>query len=140
MKNWLGHDIVVGAVVFRGGRQGDSSSFRVGEVDAIDETKRTARVIWHWVPCQRPVWDSDQYEYWHQDDNRYYVEGPSEAHTQKTRYNINDLVRLDDETLERLNKRHKLIKAAIHYKIRKEDFAQFEHDFEMGLIPEYSMP
>jgi hypothetical protein len=37
--NWIGHDIVVGSVVFRGGRQGDSSSFRVGVVDDIDESK-----------------------------------------------------------------------------------------------------
>lgn len=138
MKNWLGHEIEVGAVVFRGGKQGTSSSFRVGVVDAIDEQKRTARVVWHWVPNNRWIWDKDAYQYPHLDDNRYTVSGPSKASTQRTRYSINDLARMDDGLLEYLEKRHRLIESAIHYKIREEDFARFEHDFEMGLVPDFN--
>jgi hypothetical protein len=138
MKNWLGHKIEVGAVVFRGGKQGTSSSFRVGVVDAIDEQKRTARVVWHWVPSNRQVWDKEKFQYPHEDDNRYYVSGPAKASTQRTRYHINDLARLDDGMLEYLEKRHRLIESAISYKIREEDFAQFEHDFEMGLVPDFN--
>ncbi|QGH78302.1 hypothetical protein SEA_TRIBUTE_122 [Streptomyces phage Tribute] len=138
MKNWLGHEIEVGAVVFRGGKQGTSSSFRVGVVDDINEEKRTARVEWHWVPSNRTIWDKDTYQYSHMDDNRYYVSGPAKASTQRTRYHINDLARLDDGMLEYLERRYRLIEAAIHYKIREDDFAQFEHDFETGLVPEYN--
>lgn len=138
MRNWLGHKIEVGAVVFRGGKQGTSSSFRVGVVDAIDEQKRTARVVWHWVPSNRQVWDKEKFQYPHEDDNRYYVSGPAKASTQRTRYHINDLARLDDGMLEYLEKRYRLIESAISYKIREEDFAQFEHDFEMGLVPDFN--
>ncbi|WNM72995.1 hypothetical protein SEA_PERSIMMON_123 [Streptomyces phage Persimmon] len=140
MRNWLGHEIEVGAVVFRGGKQGTSSSFRVGVVDDIDEQKQTARVVWHWVPSNRWIWDKTQFQYSHQDDNRYYVSGPAKASTKRTRYPINDLARLDDGMLEYLQKRYQLIEAAIHYKIREEDFAQFERDFDMGLVPEIPMP
>ncbi|QNN98362.1 hypothetical protein SEA_LILMARTIN_122 [Streptomyces phage LilMartin] len=136
MKNWLGHKIEVGAVVFRGGKQGTSSSFRVGVVDAIDEDKRTARVEWHWVPSNRTIWDTDRYDYSYQDDNRYYVSGPAKASTQRTRYHINDLARLDDGMLEYLEKRYRLIEAAIHYKIQEADFARFEQDFYAGFIPD----
>lgn len=140
MKNWLGHEIEIDAVVFRGGRQGDSSSFRVGVVDHVDEEKRTARVVWHWIPSNRYIWDKRQYQYPNEDDNRYYVSGPSEAHTQRTRYPINDLVRIEDGVLEYLNRRSKLIEAAIYHNVQKDNFAQFERDFEMGLVPEISMP
>jgi len=136
MKNWLGHDIVPGAVVFRGGRQGDSSSFRLGVVDSVDEAKFKARVVWHWVPSHRYIWDKDQFQYPNQDANRYSVEGPAKAHTQKTSYNINDLVRLEDGAIEYANKRDHLINAAMYFKIRKEDFEKFEEDFNAGRVPD----
>ena len=45
MKNWLGQDIVAGTLVYRGARQGDSSSFRVGRV--VDERNNNkVRVTW----------------------------------------------------------------------------------------------
>jgi hypothetical protein len=136
VKNWLGHEIEVGAVVFRGGKQGTSSSFRVGVVDLVDEDKFNARVVWHWVPSNRTIWDKDRFQYPHEDKDKYYVQGPAKASTQRTRYHPNDLARLDDGMLEYLDKRYRLIEAAIHYKIREEDFAQFEYDFNQGSVPE----
>lgn len=136
MRNWLGHDIVEGAIVFRGGRQGDSSSFRVGQVDGIDEAKGKARVQWHWIPGSRYIWDSDQFKYPSEDPNRYTVRGPSKAHTQRTSYPVDDLVRIADDTLEYLQKRHKMIEAAIYFKIRSDDYEHFELDFLSGNVPD----
>lgn len=44
IKNWAGQEIRVGDVVWRGARDGNMSSFRVGRVVAIHEDKRTAHV------------------------------------------------------------------------------------------------
>lgn len=49
MKNWLGHEIAPGVVVYRGARQGNSSSFKVGVVETVNETKGTARVAWKYT-------------------------------------------------------------------------------------------
>jgi len=46
MQNWLGQEITVGDIVYRGAREGDGSSFKVGEVIKVDPAKRTARVAW----------------------------------------------------------------------------------------------
>ncbi|MGY1896185.1 hypothetical protein [Nocardia gipuzkoensis] len=46
MRNWLGQDIKVGAIVGRGARDGNTSSFKVGRVLALNEDKRTARIHW----------------------------------------------------------------------------------------------
>lgn len=136
MKNWLGHEIEVGAIVFRGGRQGDSSSFRIGLVDDMNEEKRTARVQWYWVPGYHYMWDRDAYQYPREDPNAYQIPGPSKASTQRTRYPINELVRVDDNMLDRLARAYKMVEAAKAYKVRQEDYDQFEVDFMMGLIPE----
>lgn len=50
MRNWLGQEIIPGAVVYRGARDGNSSSFKVGVVRTVDEDKRTARVDWKFQP------------------------------------------------------------------------------------------
>lgn len=136
MKNWLGHDIVPGAIVFRGGRQGDSSSFRVGQVDTINESTGKAKVQWHWIPSGRYIWNKDLFKYPSEDPERYTVPGPTNAHTQKTSYPINDLVRIEDGALDYLNKRHKLIEAAIYFNIRRDDFERFELDFLSGNVPD----
>jgi hypothetical protein len=134
MINWLGHDIVEGAVVFRGGKQGTSSSFRVGVVELLREEKATARVQWKYTAGMRTIFLTEAYDY--RDDRNYRVNGPNKAHTQKTNYPINDLVRLDDNTLKYLEQRDKLITAALHYKVPEKDFDQFEYDFNRGVIPE----
>ena len=46
MLNWLGQDVKVGSVVFRGARQGNSSSHKIGVVESINEKTRKARVAW----------------------------------------------------------------------------------------------
>lgn len=51
MKNWLAQEIEVGSKVYRGARDGNSSSFKVGIVSKLNEEKRTARVEWHWGPA-----------------------------------------------------------------------------------------
>lgn len=50
MRNWLGQEIVPGSVVYRGARDGNSSSFKVGVVRTVDEDKHTARVDWKFQP------------------------------------------------------------------------------------------
>ncbi|WNN94684.1 hypothetical protein SEA_PHREDRICK_104 [Streptomyces phage Phredrick] len=46
MLNWLGQDVKVGSVVFRGARQGNTSSHKIGVVESINEETRKARVAW----------------------------------------------------------------------------------------------
>lgn len=46
MLNWLGQDVKVGSVVFRGARQGNSSSHKIGVVESLNEKTRKARVAW----------------------------------------------------------------------------------------------
>lgn len=50
MKNWLGQDIGPGSIVYRGARDGNSSSFKIGVVDYVTERNSTARVIWKFGP------------------------------------------------------------------------------------------
>lgn len=50
MKNWLGQDIVPGAVVYRGAREGNTSSFKIGVVESVNEDKGIARVAWKYDP------------------------------------------------------------------------------------------
>lgn len=56
MRNWLGQKIAVGDVVGRGARDGNSSSFKLGVVDAIDD--KGVRVHWLYEKCVRWVRDS----------------------------------------------------------------------------------
>lgn len=50
MRNWLGQDIQTGSVVYRGAREGNSSSYKVGVVERLNEEKGTARVNWKYQP------------------------------------------------------------------------------------------
>lgn len=139
MLNWVGQDIDVDTVVYRGGRQGDSSSFRLGVVKAIDTSKRTARVEWKYVPSRITVWFGEKY--WDRDPRDYSVAGgASEASTRPTTYPLDDLIAVDSDKLEYAEKRCQLGKAARYFKVAKEDFAQFEQDFMSGKIPFTDMP
>lgn len=132
MKNWLGYDIVEGAVVFRGGKQNDNSTFRVGVVDNVIDEKAKARVVWHWEGSLRTIYHG---AYNYHDTNRYVVPGPHKSTTRTTVYGINELVRLDDSVLEYLEKRDRLITAACEMDVRQQHFEQFEQDFMLGKIP-----
>lgn len=46
MRNWAGQQIEPRAVVWRGARDGNTSSFKIGIVEKIDEGKGNARVRW----------------------------------------------------------------------------------------------
>ena len=46
MLNWLGQDVKAGSVVFRGARQGNSSSHKIGVVEYVNEETRKVRVAW----------------------------------------------------------------------------------------------
>lgn len=50
MNNWIGQNIDVGSVVWRGARQGNTSSFKVGQVERVNEQKGVARVRWLFEP------------------------------------------------------------------------------------------
>lgn len=49
--NWLGQEILPGTVVYRGAREGNSSSYKVGVVESVK--LGTARVAWKFCPGQR---------------------------------------------------------------------------------------
>ncbi len=132
VKNWLGHDIVEGATVFRGGKQNDNSTFRVGVVDNVTEEKAKARVVWHWEGSLRTVYHG---VYRYDDPNRYVVPGPHKSTTRTTVYGINELVRVEDSMLEYLEKRDELIKTACERDVREHQFADFEREFMAGNIP-----
>lgn len=62
VTNWAGQEITPGLTVWRGARQGDSSTFRVGTVLDVNEVKRTVRVHWlfeqsnrSWIAKDIPV-------------------------------------------------------------------------------------
>jgi hypothetical protein len=130
VKNWLGHDIVEGAVVYRGGKKGTSSSFRIGVVDLLREDKATARVEWKWESGMRHIWFGEKY--YDRDPRNYRVYGPHKSHTQRTSYGINDLVRVDDNMLDYLTKRDLLIDRAIELGVLEVDFPEFEKDFNLN--------
>ncbi|AOZ63721.1 hypothetical protein SEA_WEASELS2_136 [Rhodococcus phage Weasels2] len=56
MINWLGQEIKVGDIVYRGARDGDSSSFKLGTVIKVNPEKETARVEWN-VEQQKRIRD-----------------------------------------------------------------------------------
>ena len=60
MKNWLEQEIDVDTVVYRGAREFDSSSFKVGRVLKVDPAKRTVRVHWLFRPGSTSVYTSEQ--------------------------------------------------------------------------------
>lgn len=45
MKNWLGQDIELGSLVYRGAREGNGSSFKIGKVTKF-ELDKPPRVQW----------------------------------------------------------------------------------------------
>lgn len=50
ITNWMGQEIFVGDYVFRGARDGNTSSFKVGRVLSINAEKKTARIEWLFEP------------------------------------------------------------------------------------------
>ncbi len=139
MLNWIGQEIDVDTVVYRGGRQGDSSSFRLGVVKAVDTTKRTARVEWKYIPSRITVWFGQNY--WDRDPRDYSVgAGAGESSTRPTSYPLDDLIAVESDRLEYAEKRFLLGKAARHFKVPREDFAQFEENFMNGLVPFVDTP
>lgn len=60
MKNWAGQGIRPGIIVWRGARDGNLSSFKLGVVEKVDEGKRSARVWWLFE--QSVSWDGPERE------------------------------------------------------------------------------
>lgn len=46
MKNWLGQDIEVDSYVYRGSRDGNTSSYKVGVVVDLNKDKEKIKVLW----------------------------------------------------------------------------------------------
>lgn len=46
IRNWAGMDIRVGEVVWRGARDGNTSTYKIGVVESLNGQKRVARVNW----------------------------------------------------------------------------------------------
>lgn len=47
MKNWLGQELRIGSVVYRGARDGNTSTFKIGIIESFAASGKTARVEWH---------------------------------------------------------------------------------------------
>lgn len=62
ITNWMGQEIFVGDYVFRGARDGNTSSFKVGKVLSLNHEKQTARVNWLFEPMF--VWNDARTERW----------------------------------------------------------------------------
>jgi hypothetical protein len=135
MKNWLGQDIVEGDVVYRGAREGDSSSFRIGIVDLIRDEKRTARVIWHWVGSSTGVWNRNLFQGHYDDPKRYTVPGPHAYRGSKGTSSIDTLVKMDPAMLKSVTKRAAMIEAARDCGILEEDFERFAEDYMNNALP-----
>ena len=55
IKNWMGQEIEEGSYVYRGARDGNSSSYKVGKVLYLTPEKGTARVEWLYYPSSKWV-------------------------------------------------------------------------------------
>lgn len=65
MKNWLGQELEVGTVVYRGARDGNTSSFKIGVIRkmSLDKAPRVEWIAESWVkwtgdlrePCPREL-------------------------------------------------------------------------------------
>lgn len=135
MKNWLGQDIQAGDVVYRGAREGDSSSFRIGVVDLVREEKQSARVIWHWTGSTTGVWDRRHYDTHWEDPNRYSVSGPHKYVGGKGTSNINTLVKVPAEMLESVAKSAAMVEVARDCGIAEADFERFSADYMANALP-----
>lgn len=54
MKNWLGQDIEVGSIVYRGAREGNTSSYKVGRVLEVRPERAKVTVQWFGDGIGRP--------------------------------------------------------------------------------------
>ena len=46
MRNWLGQEFAEGQVVYRGARDGNTSTFKIGYVSHLNEDKNTVSAFW----------------------------------------------------------------------------------------------
>lgn len=50
VTNWIGQEIEVNSIVWRGARNGNSSSFKIGQVMSVNPVAGSARVRWLFEP------------------------------------------------------------------------------------------
>lgn len=136
MLNWLGQDIQPGDIVYRGARQGDGSSFRVGEVKKINEESRKVTVKWTWEGstlsvCHAPSTADYREKY----ESTYTLPGGTENEFPSAGSpTIDSVIKIDPSVLDFLKKQAQLIKAARHYRIKPDDFEKFRTDFYEGRV------
>lgn len=93
VKNWLGQEIVPGVVVYRGARDGNYSSYKIGVVESVDPAKSTARVAWKFEPGR--VWRKVNGQ------NEYLRNVPAQMDS-KGSPSIDSLIVIDRKLMERL--------------------------------------
>jgi hypothetical protein len=114
MYNWLGQKIEVGTVVGRGARDGNSSTFKIGVVDQVDEIKDKARVQWKYDSTKvantikNPIGTYMHFDYEHlgYGPTEYWVGGSKGWCTPES------LFVLDSELLDRAEKLVEIVKEA----------------------------
>lgn len=141
MLNWLGQDIVAGTVVYRGARQGDSSEFRVGVVSKINEATGKVTVAWKWVGSTATVSPMhDHVDHRVRYEAAYSIPGGHKYDYNPSIVSIEGVVKVDESVLTTLEQRYMLAKAATNLRIPKEEFANFEIEFNAGRVAYVDMP
>lgn len=122
MRNWLGQDVVPGAVVYRGARDGNTSTYKIGVVESIAGGK--ARVHWQYEPGR--VWRNTGQP----GQTRDYVSAVHEMNS-KGNPSIDSLILMDEDYLEYCKEVVKLTEdwrtgdmPIAHYKMLVEGFAR----------------
>lgn len=59
LKNWLNQDINVGDIVYRGAREGNTSSFKIGRVKKINDDSRNVTI--GWIIVEGNDWENKNY-------------------------------------------------------------------------------
>lgn len=119
MINWLGQEIAPGKAVYRGARNGNSSSFKIGRVESVKGEK--VRV--HWL-CEQGT-------RWHPDRNGRMQRIEAVAHQQDSHGtpSADSLVVIEDSVLESTVKRAKAYSFAVADRVPFEDLEHYIKDF-----------
>jgi hypothetical protein len=91
MRNWLGQDILPGAVVYRGARRGNSSEYKLGVVEYLGDNG-SARVHY-------------KYEsgYAYKSSPKQYIHGIPKEINSKGNPAVDSLILMDDNVLARMD-------------------------------------
>lgn len=92
VRNWAGMEIDAGSIVWRGARDGNSSTFKIGRVRKVDPLKNTATV--EWLFTEGYSWQYDKLD----DVEKTYIPNIIRLYPSTGTCTVNSLVPLDVNT------------------------------------------